>query len=77
MEVWKRSKGGFKRLIRIDEDQYSFNIGEELLTDIKYVTSITEEQWNKIIEENNEKKNKEKGLNNKKSKKIGKRIINY
>ena len=44
-------------LIRIDETQYLHKEGDELFTDIKNVTSITYEQWIKIVNENNNKKN--------------------
>jgi len=39
-------------LIKIDETKSFYNEGDELLTDVKYVTSITEDQWNIIIKEN-------------------------
>ena len=36
-------------LIKIDETQSLYKEGDELFTDVKYVTSITEEQWNIIL----------------------------
>ena len=40
-------------LIRLDKYQFLYNEGDELLTDVKYVTAISEVQWKKIYEENN------------------------
>ena len=42
-------------LIKIDETTSFYNEGDELLTDVKYVTSIKEDQWNIIIKENKKK----------------------
>ena len=53
-------------LIRVDEDQYLFKEGDEFLIDIKYVSSITNEQWNIIKNKNMEKLNKEKVKNKRK-----------
>ena len=49
-------------LIKIDETSSFYNEGDELLTDVKYVTSITEEQWNIIIKDNKKKNLKIKRL---------------
>ena len=54
-------------LIRVDENQYLYKEGDEFLTDVKYVSTISEAQWNTIKEENYANKKREK---NKKSKEM-------
>ena len=55
-------------LIRVDENQYLYNEGDEFLTDVKYVSTISEAQWNKIKEENYAVKKPEKNKNSKQMK---------
>ena len=65
-------------LIKIDETQSFYKEGDELLTNVKYVTSITEEQWNIIIKENNKKKFEiKKDKNKKKIKKYRKHKFSF
>ena len=54
----------------MDENQYLYNEGDEFLTDVKYVSTISEAQWNKIKEENYAIKKREKNKNSKQMKYI-------